>query len=60
MAALFLLVSLGLAAAYWLLSPLTTALSPLAQMQPLPWVLAGLLLWLVAGPERPTDDDSGR
>jgi len=54
MAALFLLVSLGLAAAYWLLAPLTTALSPLAQMQPLPWVLAGLLLWLVAGPERPS------
>lgn len=54
MTTLIFVVSLGLAAAYWLLSPLTTALSPLAQMHPLLWVLAGLLLWLVAGPERPS------
>jgi len=53
MAALILLVFLGLAVAHWLLSPLTAALSPLAQMQPVPWVLAGLLLWLLAGQGRP-------
>jgi len=54
MAALILSVSLGLAVAHWLLSPLTRALSPLAQMQPLPWVLAGVLVWLLAGQQRPS------
>jgi len=54
MAALILLVSLGLAVGFWLLLPLTTALSPLMELEPLPWLLLGLLVWLVAGPERPS------
>jgi hypothetical protein len=53
MPALILTVLLGVAVAHWLLSPLTAALSPLAQMQPVPLVLAGLLLWLLAGQARP-------
>jgi hypothetical protein len=53
MPALILTVLVGVAVAHWLLSPLTAAVSPLAQMQPVPWVLAGLLLWLLAGQGRP-------
>jgi len=49
MAALILSVSLGLGLMHWLLKPLTAALTPLAELQWLPWVLLLVLLWLMAG-----------
>lgn len=49
MAALIALVSLGMALAHWLMSPLANALTPLVELQPLPWVLLVVVLWLLAG-----------
>ena len=49
MAALMLAVCLGLAVAHWLMSPLTAALTPLAELQPLPLALLLVLVWLLAG-----------
>ena len=53
MAALILTVCLGLAVAHWLMSPLTGALAPLAELHPLPWLALGVLLWLLAGQREP-------
>jgi hypothetical protein len=53
MAALILSVSLGLAAAHWLLKPLTAVLAPLVELQLLPWLLLVLVLWLLAGQRGP-------
>ncbi len=50
MAVLILVVCLCLAVGHWLLSPLTAALSPLAEGHLLPWLLLGVLLWLLAAP----------
>ena len=53
MTALIVAVCVGLAVAHWLLTPLTAALTPLAQLRVLPWLLVGVALWLLAG--RPAD-----
>ena len=50
MAALILAVALGLAVAHWLLAPITATLTPLLQLQPLPWLVLGVVVWLLAGP----------
>jgi hypothetical protein len=49
MAALILVVGLGLMLAYWLMTPLITLLSPVVELHALPWLLALLGLWLLAG-----------
>jgi len=53
MAALILTVSLGVAVGYWLLEPLTAALTPLAQLQPLPWLLLVGLMWVLSAQRGP-------
>ena len=52
MAALVAMVSLVLTVAFWLMSPLSAVLTPLVQLQPLPWLLLLVGVWLLAG--RPT------
>ena len=53
MAALILVVCLGLAVGHWLLEPLSAPLLPVSQLQPLPWLALGVVVWLLAGrPER--------
>ncbi len=49
MAVLVVVVVLGLAVVHWLMSPLSAVLTPLLQLQPLPWLLLLVLLWLLAG-----------
>lgn len=49
MAALIVVVSVALTAGYWLFTPLTAALAPLAEWHLLPWLLLGGLIWLLAG-----------
>lgn len=49
MAVLIAVVSLALAVAHWLMSPLSALLTPLVELHPLPWLGVGLLLWLLAG-----------
>jgi hypothetical protein len=49
MAALIVVVSLGLTVAYWLFTPLTAALAPLVEWHLLPWLLLAGLIWLLAG-----------
>lgn len=49
MAALLVMVSLGLTVAFWLMSPLSAALTPLLELRPLPWLLLLLGAWLLAG-----------
>ena len=53
MAALILLVCLGLTVVHWLMPPLIGLFTPLAQVLPLPWVLLLALLWLLAGSPGP-------
>lgn len=54
MAALVVIVMVSLALAYWLMSPVSAALTPLVELQPLPWVLLLVGAWLLAG--RPQDN----
>jgi hypothetical protein len=49
MAALILLVCVGLTVAFAGMSPLTTVFSPSAGLHPLRWLLLAVLLWLLAG-----------
>lgn len=49
MAALLLIVSLGSMLTYWLMSPLTALLRPLVELHALPWLLALVGVWLLAG-----------
>ena len=49
MAALVAMVSLALAVAFWLMTPLSAGLTPLVQLQPLPWLLLLVGAWLLAG-----------
>lgn len=53
MAAVFVMVTVALSVAFWLMSPLSGALTPLVELQPLPWLLLVLGAWLLAG--RPSD-----
>ena len=46
---MLLVVTLALMLAYWLMSPLTGALTPLLELHPLPWLLLLAGLWLLAG-----------
>jgi len=52
MAALLVILTVVLAVAHWLMSPLSAALTPLLELHPLPWLLVLLGAWLLAG--RPT------
>jgi len=54
MAALITMVTVALAVAFWLMSPLSAALTPLVELHPLPWVLLLVGAWLLAG--RPQDN----
>jgi len=49
MAALMVMVTVALAVAFWLMSPLSAALTPLVELHPLPWVLVLVGAWLLAG-----------
>ena len=49
MAALILLVGVGLTVALAGMSPLTAMFSPSAGLHPLPWLLLAVVLWLLAG-----------
>ncbi|MEB3234469.1 MAG: hypothetical protein VKM98_03480 [Cyanobacteriota bacterium] len=49
MAALIAMVTVALAVAFWLMSPLSAALTPLLELRPLPWLLLLLGAWLLAG-----------
>ena len=53
MAALVVMVALGLLLAAWLMTPLAAALTPALEGHLLPWVLLLLAVWLLAG--RPAD-----
>lgn len=54
MAALVVIVTVALALAFWLMSPLSDALTPLVELHPLPWLLLLIGAWLLAG--RPQDN----
>lgn len=54
MAVLMVMVTVVLAMAYWLMSPLSAALTSLVELHVLPWLVVFGLLWLLAG--RPADN----
>jgi len=54
MVALVVIVTVVLAGAVWLFSPLCAWLTPLVVLQPLPWLVLLVGAWLLAG--RPTDN----
>ena len=55
MAALIVVVVVALSVAHWLMSPLCAALTPLVQLQPLPWLGLGVMLWLLAAQRGPQE-----